>query len=230
MSAAQAYLGARMDEIPARTPRGNEIIRRDPREIPRRLRGLLLAIDGRQPTHTYLTKLEGFGDVTELLWELITLDLVELRGRARRSANGNGGAEDSALDVSSGGYTQLDALLEDESRAFQTFAESTLTGTFDDLVRVAQADNRAYRPPAPPPPTRADSADVKKQVESLFNLLESVRGERNHLKERLASSQKYRERARRLYEDNSRLSRTIYLLSGTCASLGLALVLALVRR
>ncbi|NJM43501.1 MAG: hypothetical protein HC858_05120 [Brachymonas sp.] len=64
--------------IVTRTERGTEIVKRDPRQMPRRLRVLLLAIDGAQPVNLYTQTLKGFGDVSDLLIELINLGMVRL--------------------------------------------------------------------------------------------------------------------------------------------------------
>ena len=64
--------------IVVRTERGSELVKRDPRQMPRRLRVLLLAIDGAQPVKLYTQTLKGFGDVSELLIELINLGMVRL--------------------------------------------------------------------------------------------------------------------------------------------------------
>jgi hypothetical protein len=68
---AQSLLTTRFNDIPVRSPRGNEMIRRDPRELPRRIRGLLLAVNGQQTVGAYVHTLVGFGDVAALLDELM---------------------------------------------------------------------------------------------------------------------------------------------------------------
>ena len=230
-----SYVSSRLDDVAVRTERGAEIIRREPREIPRRLRGLLLAIDGRQTIRTYIEKLDGFGDVEALLSELATLGLLELRSGPRRIKTRVSGTDstfgestdstfgeptDSTFGESTfSGFAALDAVMGDRDQLFETFAEATVPGTFDDLVRVAQIDNRDYMPPASPPPPAPGDDHVRQQVDSLFSLLEAVRNERKALRGRLERMHKYRAAAEMLTMENQRLLIGIYALAGVCALL-----------
>ncbi len=72
-------LYSRLDDLVIRTERGNELVRRNPRELPRRLRVLLLAIDGTHTVQLYVQTLKGFGDIADLLVELAALGLIRLR-------------------------------------------------------------------------------------------------------------------------------------------------------
>ena len=237
-----SFISTRLEDIAARTPRGNEIIRREPREVPRRLRGLLLSIDGRQTVRTYIENLKGFGDVEAVMSELATLGLIEFRsGRKKRASN-------SGLDIdldsqfgdsliseyppsegTFGGISPAEQMLDDPAMLFQTFAQTTMPGSFNDLVRVAQLDNKAYVPPPPPPPGK--EVDIQSQVASLFALLEAVRGERKVLKERVVQLRKYRERAQTLAAENGRLQNGVYFLAATCTLLVIMLLMmALLRK
>jgi hypothetical protein len=71
-------LGLYVSYVVVRTERANQIIKRDPKEIPRRLRLLLLAVDGQQDLGAYYNNLKGFGEVQELITELIQMDMVRL--------------------------------------------------------------------------------------------------------------------------------------------------------
>lgn len=226
-----SFISHRLDEVAVRSARGTEIIKREPREVPRRLRGVLLAIDGRQSVRTYIDTLVGFGDVEAVLSELATLGLIEFRSGLRRSRAPATvlDARDSGFGESSlGGFAPMEALLKDPALLFQTLSESTTPGSFDDLVRVAKIDNRDFVPgPPPPPPAPVRPKDFDRQVESLFAMLDAVRGERKTLKERVARLRKYRERAHFLAAENSRLVNGVYMLAGTCALLvGMVLIMA----
>ncbi|MEO7547140.1 MAG: hypothetical protein ABIT82_01860 [Ramlibacter sp.] len=237
-----SFISTRLEDIAARTPRGNEIIRREPREVPRRMRGLLLSIDGRQTVRTYIESLKGFGDVEAVMSELATLGLIEFRSGRKKRAKGadidvdlDSMFDDSlisefpASDGTYGGISPVEQMLDDPAKLFQTFAETTMPGSFSDLVRVAQIDNKAYVPSAPPPPGK--EADIQSQVASLFTLLEAVRSERRVLKERVVQLRKYRERAQTLTTENSRLQNGVYFLAATCTLLVIMLLMmALLRR
>ena len=240
-----SFISKRLDDIAARTPRCNEIIRREPRELPRRLRGLVLAIDGRQTIRTYIATLKGFGDVEALLTELATLGLIELRSSRRKRPPAPAGTgldieldsqfSDSRMGPVSetegtfGGISPIEDMMDDPAKLFQTFAERTMPGSFDDLVRVAQLEDRSYVPPSPPPPGK--EADISRQVESLFMLLEAVRGERKALREKITHLRKYRQQAESLALQNGRLINGVYALAATCLLLvGLLVLMAFLRR
>ena len=262
------FISKRLNDVAVRTARCNDIIRREPREIPRRLRGLLLAIDGRQPVRTYLNKLDGFGDVEALLSELATLGLIELKSAKRRRsvAPENGGASaDSRLESNFGDSMYADSnfapmsnfgseslyadstvmpdaaqradppppkrqgsamLGEVVERRLEPFA-ATLPGTFDDLVRVARLTHPTYDPAVPPPVADPEISaltrelDAQRQVDSLFVMLEAVRGERRELKERVTQLRKnHRELVESLQRRNSQLLTAVCVLGGICVVLG----------
>jgi hypothetical protein len=266
------FISKRLNDVAVRTARCNDIIRREPREIPRRLRGLLLAIDGRQPVRTYLSKLDGFGDVEALLSELATLGLIELKSpRRRRTVAPDGGAAngDSRLESNFGDSVYADSnfapmsnfgsdsiygdstvlpdaahraqraerdepppptrqgaamLGEVVERRLEPFA-ATLPGTFDDLVRVARLTNPGYDPAAPkvvaPTNEITRELDAQRQVDSLFVMLEAVRGERRELKERVTQLRKnHRELTESLQRRNSQLLTAVCVLAGICLVLG----------
>ena len=254
MTTTTTFISKRLNDVAVRTPRCNDIIRREPREIPRRLRGLLLAIDGRQPIRTYMDQLDGFGDVEALMAELATLGLIEFksprRSRVREGANGS----DSRLDSNFGDSIYADSnfasfasdsLLSDSTvmpdvggRAERSVAERanalldqamerraapfavTLPGSFDELVRVARLTNPTYDPTSPQAKVAADTAtadlDAQRQVDSLFVLLETVRGERRELKERIGQLKKHREIADKLVHQNRQLLTAVCVLGGMC--------------
>ena len=216
---AENYMSSRLNDVPVRTERGAEIIRREPREIPRRLRGLLLAIDGRQTVQTYIDKLEGFGDVEALLSELATLGLLELRSGPRRPRGARPDADSTFGESTYSGFTPLEEVMGDRVKLYQTFAEATVPGAFEDLVRVAQIDDRNYVPPEPPPEAPGDDDHVRRQIDSLFSLLEAVRNERKTLRGRVERLHKYRVMADLLTIENRRLLTGVYALAGACALL-----------
>ncbi|RZJ03733.1 MAG: hypothetical protein EOO54_25665 [Haliea sp.] len=237
-----SFISSRLDDVASRTPRGNEIIRREPREVPRRLRGLLLSIDGRQSVRTYIENLKGFGDVEAVMSELALLGLIEFRsGRKKRVAKSgldldlDSHFDDSLLsefpssEGTFGGISPAEQMLDDPAMLFEAFAQTTMPGSFNDLVRVAQIENKAYVPPPPPPPGK--EMDIQSQVASLFALLEATRGERKVLKERVVQLRKYRDRAQTLAAENGRLQTGVYFLAATCTLLVIMLLMmALLRR
>jgi hypothetical protein len=214
-----------------RTERGNQIIKTDPRQIPRRLRVLLLAIDGGQPVRLYTQTLRGFGDVAELLVELINLGLVSLAEPA--TAKQSQGLANSFQDHKSEAYVALEGMLDDSRFNSQQTADmlygSTSPGSFDDLVRVAQASNPQFEP-AKAAPAPVPVPAQREQLESLFNLLDAVRGERKNLKQQLAKLQRVKEAAVRLNYENKRLQQTIYTLCAICAGLALWVGVLLFKR
>ena len=217
--------------IVARTDRGNEIVKRDPREMPRRLRVLLLAIDGGQPVHLYTQTLKGFGDVSELLVELVNLGMVRLlepaQARQALSAAAQGHKEQ---------YAALDSLLDDSrfnhEHAADVLYGSTAPGSFEDMVRVARIERPEFKPApsavAPPAPIAAP--EQKAQIESLFNLLDSVRGERASLKQHITKLQRVKQTAQQLHKQNQRLQNWVYGLGVLSMLLAASLAIVVFRR
>jgi hypothetical protein len=212
----------------ARTERGNQIIKLDPRKIPRRLRVLLLAIDGGQPVRLYTETLRGFGDVGELLVELINLGLVKIIAPPQP---GQTPLHEKFSDGKSSAYTALESMLDNSRYSSEQTAEilygKTAPGSFDELVRVARIEEPKYQPPQVPPPQPVPSTAQQVQMESVFKLLESVRGERKHLKHQLAKMQRVKEAAIRINRENRRLQRTVYALCVICVILAVWLGIAL---
>jgi hypothetical protein len=209
-----------------RTDRGNEIVKRDPRQMPRRLRVLLLAIDGGQAVNLYTQTLKGFGDVSELLVELVNLGMVRLvEPHLAKQQKAAGRSEQ---------YAALDNLLDDSRFDSETAAEvfygSTTPGSFDDLVRVAKIDHPEFEPLPVAAPAPVAAPEQKKQIESLFSLLDSVRGERTHLKQQIIKLQRVKEAALRLHRENQKLQNWVYGLGIACAMLATSLVIVLMRR
>jgi hypothetical protein len=217
-------LYSRLSDLVVRTERGNMLVRRNPRELPRRLRVLLLAIDGSHTVQLYVQTLKGFGDIADLLVELSALGLIRLRVPGESLADTDRAEQISALDQ-----------LLDDSRfnlpsGQDVFYGSTAPGSFDEMLRVAKIETIDFElPPAPPPaPVPVEVQQV--QVESLFLLLEDVRKERRSLKDRLTQMNQIRSKARQLELDNVRLTRVIYVLCGLCALLLIGLVSAILPR
>jgi hypothetical protein len=211
--------------VVVRTPRGNEIIKRDPREMPRRLRVLLLAIDGGQPVNLYTQTLKGFGDVSELLIELLNLGVVRLVEPYLAQQQKAEGRSDSfaALD------NMLDDSRFDSESAADVFYGATTPGSFDDIVRVARIERPEFRPASPAAQPVVAAPEQKVQIESLFNLLDAVRGERANLKQQIIKLQRVREAALRLHHQNLRQRDWIYALGITCFLLTVSLAWALLR-
>ncbi len=209
-----------------RTDRGNEIVKRDPREMPRRLRVLLLAIDGAQPVNLYTQTLKGFGDVSDLLIELVNLGMVRLVEPLLAKQQKISGRSDS--------FAALDNMLDDSrfnsESAADVFYGSTTPGSFDDMVRVARIERPEFKPAVAPLSAPVAAPEQKAQIESLFNLLESVRGERTNLKQQVLKLQRVKEAALRLHHQNLRLQNWVYGLGISCAVLAASLILVLVRR
>lgn len=210
--------------IVVRTERGSEIIKRDPRQMPRRLRVLLLAIDGGQPVNLYTQTLKGFGDVSELLIELVNLGMVRLVEPALAKQAASTGRNDQ--------FAALDQLLDDSrfdsEAAADVFYGSTIPGSFDDMVRVARIDRPEYKPALAPAPVAAP--EQKAQIESLFNLLDTVRGERKNLKHQVHKLHRVKEAALRLHHQNQKLQDWVYGLGISCMVLGTGLVIMMFRR
>jgi hypothetical protein len=209
-----------------RTERGNEIVKRDPREMPRRLRVLLLAIDGAQPVNLYTQTLKGFGDVSDLLIELVNLGMVRLIEPTLARQQRASGRSDS--------FAALDHLLDDSrfnsESAADVFYGSTTPGSFDDMVRVARIERPEFKPAVAAPPAPVAAPEQKAQIESLFNLLESVRGERANLKQQVLKLQRVKEAAVRLHHQNIRLQNWVYGLGISCAVLASSLIFVLLKR
>ncbi len=220
---ALALLG---QQVVVRTDRGNEIIKRDPRQMPRRLRVLLLAIDGAQPVNLYTQTLKGFGDVSELLIELVNLGMVRLVEPAL--------ARQQKASTRSESLTALDNLLDDSrfnsESAAEVFYGATTPGSFDDMVRVARIEQPQYQPPVAPAPAPVAAPEQKAQIESLFHLLDSVRGERTQLKNQIAKLQRVKEAALRLHHQNQKLQNWIYGLGAGCVVLATSVLVLLLRR
>ena len=212
--------------IVVRTERGNEIIKRDPREMPRRLRVLLLAIDSAQPANLYTQTLKGFGDVSDLLIELFNLGMVRLIEPSIAKQHNAGGRNQS--------YAALDNLLDDSRFNSESAADvlygTTTPGSFDDIVRVARIERPEYKPEPAPPPAPVAAPEQKAQIESLFNMLDAVRGERKNLKEQVIKLQRVKAAALRLHHQNKRQEQWIFGLGITCTLLATSLVLVMFKR
>ena len=228
-----SFISYRLDEVAVRTARGTGIIKREPRDVPRRLRAILLAIDGRQPVRAYIDTLAGFGDVEAALSELATLGLIEFRSGPRqpRLVPPADPGDSRFQESSYSGMAPLEDLMRDPAKLVDTLSQSTNPGSFDDLVRVAKLDNRGYvASPPPPAPAPMRPRNLDRQVESLFAMLDAVRGERKTLQERVARLRKYRERAHFLASENRRLAGGVNKLLGICAALVGFLLLVALRR
>lgn len=207
-----------------RTQRGDDLVQRNPRELPRRLRVLLLAIDGSHPVQLYVHTLKGFGDVADLLLELMIFGLVQLRSPQ----------EMRAPTPPADQFADLGKLLDDSrfnsSHAAEVFYGTTSSGSFDDMLRVAQIEAPQYQPPEHSPPPAPINPQVQKlQIESLFDLLESVRGERRSLKSKLAKMDRLRAAAIKLDNENQRLFTYLFAVSSVCVALLVVLVIVALR-
>jgi hypothetical protein len=212
--------------IVMRTEHGNEIVSRNPREMPRRLRVLLLSIDGAQNVKLYTQTLKGFGNVSELLIELINLGLVRVVEPALAKKERAAGKSEQ--------YAALDQLLDDSKFNSESAADvlygSTTPGSFDDMLRVARIERPQYEPPPAPPPAPIAPTAQKEQIESLFNLLDAVRGERMQLKQQIVKLQRVKEAAARLQAQNQKLQNWVYGLSSVSVVLAVSLLLMAFRR
>lgn len=211
-------LFTRLGDMVVRTERGNALVRRNPRELPRRLRVLLLAIDGSHSVQLYVQTLKGFGDIADLLVELAALGLIRLRVP---------GEPDNDVDRAEH-ISALDQLLDDSRFTLpaqeDVFYGSTAPGSYDDMLRVARIETLDFEIPAAPPPAPVPPAVQQVQVESLFVLLEDVRKERGNLKGKLTQMNQFRSKAKQLEKDNQRLRRIVAVLLGVSGALLLALV------
>jgi hypothetical protein len=216
-------LGLYSHYVVVRTERANALIKRDPREMPKHLRLLLLAVDGHQDLGTYAINLKGFGEILELVGELIQMDMVRLvdpaLARQRRMAGKSADymAMDTAIDESRYGEITTEEL----------FYGNTHPGSLDALVSVAHENYPNYRPSIEPgrPVT---SAAQQQQVESLFQLLEAVRGERTELKQHLLRYKGLKKTSRGIHQESMHLKRklTYYKIISAIALLALAACIA----
>lgn len=216
---------SRLSDLVVRTQSGDAVVQRNPRELPRRLRVLLLAIDGSHTVQLYVQTLKGFGDIADLLVELMAFGLVRLRSPQ----------EVHAQTQPSNQFADLDNLLDDSrfnsGHGSDVLYGTTTAGSFDEMLRVAKIEVPEFKPPPPPPPPAPISPAVKKvQVESLFALLESVRGERRQLKHKLAKMDRLRAAAIKLDKENQRLFSYVVALSSLCVALVVVLAVVLLRR
>jgi hypothetical protein len=212
--------------IVVRTERGNELVKSDPRQMTRRLRVLLLAIDGAQPVQLYTQTLKGFGDVSELLLELVNLGMVSLLEPAV--------AKQYAAARRNSNFAALDHLLDDSRFDSQSAADvlygSTTPGSFDDMLRVARVEQPDFKPAPAPPPAPVAVPEQRAQLESIFNLLDAVRGERKNLKEQVAKLNRIKQAAQRLHQENKRQGQWILGLGITCFMLATSLIFVLFKR
>ncbi|NJM43500.1 MAG: hypothetical protein HC858_05115 [Brachymonas sp.] len=107
---------------------------------------------------------------------------------------------------------------------------ATTPGSFDEIIRVARTEHPEYKPAPAPAPAPLAVPEQKAQIESLFNLLESVRGERLNLKQQIVKLQRVKEAAQRLHHENRKLQNWVYGLGICCAVLATSLVLLMARR
>jgi hypothetical protein len=215
----------RLSDLVVRTQSGDAVVQRNPRELPRRLRVLLLAIDGSHTVQLYVQTLKGFGDIADLLVELMAFGLVQLRTQQEMQAHTPPADQ----------FADLGNLLDDSrfnsGHASDVLYGTTSAGSFDEMLRVAKIEVPEFKAPPPPPPPAPISPRVQKvQIESLFALLESVRGERRNLKHKLAKMDRLRKAAVNLDRENQRLFTYVVALSSVCAALTIALVIVLLRR
>ena len=217
-------LQSRLHQLVARTARGDALVRTDPRQLPRRLRVLLLAIDGGQTVQLYVQTLKGFGDVAELLVELMALGLVHLADPRHKVH------EDHQVSH----YAALDSLLDDSrfdsSHAAEVLYGATSAGSFDEMLRVAKIEVPNFVPKPAAPPAPISSSTQKAQLESVFNLLESVRRDRRKLKRQLERMERIRQISLNIEKNNQQLTRYVYMLGSVCAALCIAVGIALLRR
>jgi hypothetical protein len=221
----QQELLNRLNDFVVRTERGDDVVRRNPRELPRRLRVLLLAVDGSHTVQLYVQTLKGFGDIAQLLLELMGLGLVRLRPAQ----------ETKAIAPPAEQFAELHQILDDSQFNSQSAADlmygGTSPGSFDEMVRVAKLESPGYQPPPNLPPPAPVSPDVQKvQIESLFRLLDTMRGERRNMQHRLAKMDRLRAAAIKLDKENQRLYRNMFAFGTLAVGLAIALVLALIRR
>jgi hypothetical protein len=173
----------------------------------------------------YVQTLKGFGDIADLLVELMAYGLVQLRTQQEMQA------QTPPVDQ----FADLGNLLDDSrfnsGHASDVLYGATSAGSFDEMLRVAKMEVPEFKPPPPPPAPAAVSPRVQKvQIESLFALLESVRGERRNLKHKLAKMDRLRKAAVNLDRENQRLFTYVVALASVCVALTIVLVIVLLRR
>jgi hypothetical protein len=218
-------LGLYTHYVVVRTERANQLIKRDPREMPRRLRLLLLAIDGHQDLSTYAFNLKGFGDILELVSELIQMDMVRLVDPAL--------ARQQRMAGKSANYMELDSKIDDSrfdnSVQFEEMIYgSTKPGSLEELVGHAKQEYPEYEPPAQAAQPVAP-ATQEQQVESLFQMLEAVRGERSELKLHLLRYKGLKKTARNIQQESKQLKAQIQRLKITCGVLFAALLVCAIK-
>jgi hypothetical protein len=212
--------------VVVRTERGNELIKRDPRQMPRRLRVLLLAIDGAQPVLLYTQTLKGFGDVSELLLELVNLGMVRLVEPSLARQAKVTGVSDQVMALEG----MLDDSRFDSVSAADVLYGATARGSFDEMVRVAQLDHPDFQPGRSASPALLPPEEQKIQIQSLFDLLEAVRGERTNLKQQIVKLNRIKAAANRLHNQNQRLQTWVYALGAACALLATSLGFVIFQR
>lgn len=217
-------LGLYSHYVVVRTERANALIKRDPREMPKHLRLLLLAVDGQQDLGTYATNLKGFGDILDLVGELIQMDMVRLVDPAL--------ARQRRMSGKSADYMAMDSEI-DESRYRQSlpseelFYGSTKPGSLEVLVDIAHEQYPDYRPRIEPG-RPVGAAAQHEQVESLFQLLEAVRGERSGLKQHLLRYKGLKKTSRNIHQESQQLKKQLLRLRATSAVLFLMLLTCVV--
>jgi hypothetical protein len=216
-------LGLYVSYVVVRTERANQLIKRDPKEMPRRLRLLLLAVDGLQDLGTYANNLRGFGEIMDLIRELIQMDMVRLvdpaLARQRRMAGKSADymAMDSVMDDSR--FSDVTQTQTDE----ELFYGTTTPGSLERLVGHAQQQYPDFQPAslsAAPVPKEMQN----EQLESLFSMLEAVRSERTELKLRLMRYKDLKSVARNINEQAKRLKEQVLRLQVACGLLAFGLV------
>jgi hypothetical protein len=237
-------LGLYSHYVVVRTKRANALVKRDPREMPKHLRLLLLAVDGHQDLGTYAANLKGFGDILELVGELIQMDMVRLMdpALARQQRMLGKSADYMSMDSALDSVSSNDSLnssfsdglgdgLAESSRSgpssLQTddlFYGSTKPGSLEALVDIAHERYPDYQPRIEPG-RPVEAAAQFEQVESMFTLLEAVRGERSELKQHLLSYKDLKKTSRNIREENKQIKRQIMRLKVTCAVLLLSLLI-----
>jgi hypothetical protein len=216
-------LGLYTHYVVVRTERANQLIKRDPREMPRRLRLLLLAVDGHQDLGTYAFNLKGFGDILELIGELIQMDMVSLvdpaLARQRRMAgkSANYMALDSRMD---------DSRFDNSAQFEELIYGSTAPGSLDSLVGHAQELYPSFQPQTLSTPV-IPAATQEQQVESLFKMLEAVRGERSELKQHLERYRGLKKASQEVRQESKQLKAQLKRLKITCGVLSVAFIACL---